>query len=146
MKLHHPIYLEDRSGRFLVLNGEVELGKGIYYYTGISNGIVFIHSHKAGDKLGTTVYLRSRVEEFEAVHALVDLLIEGMGVRPDDGCDVAHIAFLPHDIQIRVQHCLKYYGRATISSVSKYGDCDSVGLPYNKTGLRTATNLLRIIK
>ena len=146
MKMHHPVMLEDGTERFLLTNGACFMGSRKVYYTGMNNNQVVLHVHEAGADLGESIFLDKSVVEFEAVHVLIDTLIEGMGSNPDRTISIFHRGETDEYILL-VGHT--QMGAALFIIDKKNRSVDEptlLLLPYDKTGLEVATSLLKLIK
>ena len=144
MRINNPIILEDEVERFIAYNANVEIGNGIYYYTGTNNTQAFIHTHSTGDKLGESIFLDKGLQEIEAVHVLIDLLIEGMGTKVDVEGEVYHKADCD-GYTIFVGHAGERANLA-IFATGYPTEATVISLPYNRTGLTVAHNLLTQLK
>ena len=144
MKLPHPVALEDSTERFLITEGSCFITDHAYYYVGLNREQVVLHIHVKGRKYGESVFLDKALGEFMAVHALVDLLIEGMGTQTSPTNQQFH-KVLCDGYVVEVGHSNKLAKISLYEYESTY-DVSEVGLPYNRTGLEIATELLRLFK
>lgn len=148
MKLHHPIILEDETERFLLSNGSYHMHDRIHYYIGTNNEQVVLHSHKSGDEFGESIFLDKNVQEFEAVHSLMDVLIEGMSGSLNKGPVIYHKATCSGYVVITGHSGTYNQDTATLAiyQESHFSEATLINLPYNRVSLEVVKDLLKLIK